>query len=207
MEEYDNLFDAVQYGSLPDVKRLIAAGEDVNERDISDSTPIFKVEEGDIAKALIDAGAEIHATDEDGFTPLHSARQNESVARVLVDAGANISAKNRGGVVPIQLASFEVTKLLIESGADVNAIDDHGFTPLHFAADVDVAEALIGAGAKIHIKNNWGETASEWHNARRHLDIARVIEAHAIKVEQAKLQTTTPAAQPQPTKRKVKAYI
>lgn len=206
MEEYDNLFDAVQYGSLPDVKRLIAAGEDVNERDISDSTPIFKVEEGDIAKALIDAGAEIHATDEDGFTPLHNARRSESVVRVLIEAGADVKARNKDGFTPLFFADEGSAKAMIEAGADVNENDDQGFTPLFFA-DEGSAKVLIEAGADNHVRGSFGQTASEWHLSCGRTKLAQFIETHAIKVEKAKLQTTIPAAQPQPVKRKAKAFI
>lgn len=206
MEKYDDLFLAVEHSSLPEVRRLLDAGADVNERDISDSTPIFKVEEGDIAKALIDAGADIHATDEDGFTPLHNARRSVSVVRVLIEAGADVKARNKDGFTPLFFADEGSAKAMIEARADVNEKDDLGFTPLFFA-DESSAKVLIEAGADIHVRGSLGQTASEWHLSCGRVKLADFIETHAIKVEQAKLQTTIPVAQPKPIKKKAKAYI
>ena len=50
-----------------------------------------KVNRADIARALIDRGAEVDARAENGDTPLHVAARKNSleVARLLIDRGAN----------------------------------------------------------------------------------------------------------------------
>ena len=46
----------------------------------------------DIARALIDRGAEVDARDEDGDTPLHDAAwKSLDVARLLLDGGAEVT--------------------------------------------------------------------------------------------------------------------
>ena len=71
-----------------------------------------------IAKALIDAGADVNAKKGDGFTPLHVATVNERT---------------------------EIAQALITAGAKVDAKDEDGWTPLHWAAitHIDIAKALI----------------------------------------------------------------
>ena len=55
-----------------------------------------KENRSDIARALLDRGAEVDARDEDGRTPLHRAASNNSldVARMLIDRGANTDGKD-----------------------------------------------------------------------------------------------------------------
>lgn len=53
----------------------------------------------EVAKALIDAGTDVNAQDEEGNTPLHNAR-NAKVAKALIDAGADVNALNDSGNTP-----------------------------------------------------------------------------------------------------------
>jgi ankyrin repeat protein len=57
----------------------------------------------DVAKYLLDKGADVNAVTTDGLTPLHMASQNGNI---------------------------EMTKLLLERGAKINALDAKGWTPL-----------------------------------------------------------------------------
>ena len=80
----------------------------------------------DLARLLVENGAEVGAIDSDGLAPLHlAAVQGE---RLLVE-------------------------LLLTSGADVDVRSAHGFTPLHLAVEggfVEVAELLISYGADVN---------------------------------------------------------
>ena len=83
----------------------------------------------DIARALIDRGAEVDARNENGWTPLHWAAWDNSleVARLLLDRGAEIDARNELGNTPLYWAtwgnSLDVARLLIERGANTDGID------------------------------------------------------------------------------------
>jgi ankyrin repeat protein len=90
---------------------LIAAGADVNAR--SDNglavLPIHSAVSGghdDVVAVLIDAGADVNATQRHGWTPLHGAAQNGSLASVerLLAAGADATARNDDGVDAVTLA-------------------------------------------------------------------------------------------------------
>jgi hypothetical protein len=55
---------------------------------------------------LLEAGADIHAQDKNGATPLHRAVRTRSAAAVqfLLDAGADPAIKNKPGSTPFHLA-------------------------------------------------------------------------------------------------------
>ena len=87
---------------------------------------------------IIDAGAPINATDENGNTPLHAACQ--------------------GG-------SLNTVKALLRRECETNAQNRHGNTPLHYAyafGHQDVAEYLVRKGnASQEVRNIYGHCACE----------------------------------------------
>ena len=111
----------------------------------------------EIAKILIEAGANLEAKEDNGDTPLHWASDSGSIGTVelLIEKGANVDAKSDSwGFTPLHYASandrVEVAKLLIDAGANVDAKSNKGRTPLHFAnscSSDDIINLLIEAGA------------------------------------------------------------
>ena len=76
--EVETLHDAARYGDVEAVEDFIAIGKDINARDSSSRTPIHyaiafgKGEAGEeIFNMLLEAGADLTATDEKKNTPLH----------------------------------------------------------------------------------------------------------------------------------------
>jgi ankyrin repeat protein len=121
------LFKAVRSGKVLPVREALAAGADPNTRlvksgmtALSEALTCGRV---DVARALIDCGADVNALDGDGCRPLDVA---------LLYAG-------RPGV-----------RLLIERGAEVNYVAHDGDTGLMAAAgfgDVALVEIFLAAGA------------------------------------------------------------
>ncbi|WP_417289965.1 ankyrin repeat domain-containing protein [Corallibacter sp.] len=94
---------AVLSGNLEAVKQHIASGSDINKKEaMSGSTPLMtaatfnKVE---IAKALIDAGADLTLKNNDGSTVLHTAAffGRIEIVQLLIDAKADKTIKNNFG--------------------------------------------------------------------------------------------------------------
>ena len=87
---------------------------------------------------LLLKGADIHALDNIGQTPLHwAARANNlKIVKLLLSKGADISARDDDGRTPLYSATdrmninIGIIKLLISRGADVNAKGNDGITPL-----------------------------------------------------------------------------
>ena len=81
----------------------------------------------EVAQLLINAGASVEATKEDGATSLHLAasRGKEATVRLLLQAGARVDAKNNRRAVPLNLAVIAghegVTHQLLDANSPVDA--------------------------------------------------------------------------------------
>jgi ankyrin repeat protein len=203
---------AARYGTVDDVRALLARGADVDggrtlltplalaaERGAADviavlrkagakATPIAAIHLGDvkalakidpsladedgvplilhaaqsphveIARALLDRGASIAATDRFGETVLHRVADRrrgdpstKAMVAFLVERGADVQATNFDRVTPLHQAvrarNLDATEALLAHGADPNAADRRGATPLHRAVTSTGAGGTAGIDA------------------------------------------------------------
>lgn len=138
------LLEAVRSGDVDSVRRMLAAGADVNSRDGEGATLLMMASHAGnlpMVMALIEAGAEVNASDERGWTPLMKAAYNAEldrgfpdVAQALIDADANVEMPISYGIRPLMLAAgygeTAVAEALLRAGADVMARNDGGLTAL-----------------------------------------------------------------------------
>ncbi|WP_297095478.1 ankyrin repeat domain-containing protein [uncultured Draconibacterium sp.] len=98
-----DLHTAIMSGNLEAVKQHIEAGTDINKKEqMSGSTPLIAAvsfNKTAIAKALIDAGADLNLKNNDGSTALHSAAFfcHLEIVQMLIDAKADKTLKNNYG--------------------------------------------------------------------------------------------------------------
>ncbi|WP_320112560.1 ankyrin repeat domain-containing protein [Draconibacterium orientale] len=98
-----DLHTAIMSGNLEAVKQHIEAGTDINKKDqMSGSTPLIAAISFNkiaIAKALIDAGADLNLKNNDGSTALHAAAFfcHLEIVQMLIDAKADKTLKNNYG--------------------------------------------------------------------------------------------------------------
>ena len=104
------------------------------------------------------AGADPHATDDDGNTLLHHAAYggNAAILRTLLGRGLDVNARNRLGYTPlIQAATDERirgVRCLLDAGADVHiqSTDQYGMTALKAGRHSEKIAALLQqAGAPL----------------------------------------------------------
>ncbi len=101
-----NINTAVFSGNLEAVKQHIEAQTNINEKDpMSGSTPLITAitfEKNEIAKALIDAGADLTIKNNDGSTALHVAAFfcRVEIVQMLIDVNADRTITNNFGATP-----------------------------------------------------------------------------------------------------------
>ncbi len=161
------LMTAARTGNLEVVESLLAHGADVNTKQPRrEQTPLMwaiSFRHPDIAKVLIEQGADVHARTKEfeleGFTPmvvggyaadveanpqggytplLFAARVGDlATARLLLDRGADVHAGTEEDGSPLVVASAggyqELALFLLERGADPNVTDANGISALHYA--------------------------------------------------------------------------
>ncbi len=162
------LMHAAAFGSLEEMRSLLAAKADVNARNAFDATALLWAARDPAKVSLLLAhGAEVNAQSKQGRTPLivAAAGSSESV-RLLLARGADVQAHDAIGVTALMSAALagdlESVQSLVEKGVDVNAeaskFQDFGATALMAAAcsaNPAVVHYLLEKGAKVQaISNN-----------------------------------------------------
>lgn len=155
------------------IAALVAEGADVNLHcKFGGSTPLGRAVcralrlEG--IEILLDAGANIMAQDELGFTPFHAAVSHPDTKLEVIEAllarGADPTARTHAHTTPLHLVgesrdSVALATLLIEAGADPNAKRkdhkspvDHIITSVRVPGEetVETVRYLIDCGARTH---------------------------------------------------------
>jgi ankyrin repeat protein len=140
-------------------------------------------------RKLLAAGADVNAAQVDGTTALHWAAYHDDVetAGLLLRGGARVDAINRYGMPALAQAcingSAAMVKLLLEAGADANAKLNGGETMLMVASrsgNLDVVKALLARDARPEVRERLGQTSLMWAAAEGHTGVVRaLIEAGA----------------------------
>jgi ankyrin repeat protein len=155
------LFLAAFSGNTEIIPRLVRAGDRLDQKmNVFGMFPttvtmfLAPTEHVDAVRALLDAGAKVDETDDDGVTLLGWA-----------------AIANR----------TEMARLLIQRGADVNHIDKKGMTPLLYAASIDFGDAqmlslLTKSGARLNAATRERLTALELARKYHHTNLVPVLE-------------------------------
>ena len=139
--------------------------------------------------ALLEAGANVHASSSNGRTALYGAalKGNIEVLRVLLTAGANVDqGRSDGGWTPLISAAeyghVNILHALIEAGANLDLAAVDGMTALHWAVlkgHLLAVKLLVGAGAGLDHKSLTGDTPLMAAVAASNLEMVKFLESAA----------------------------
>lgn len=160
----DKMVQLIKKEDSVGVKQLINSGYNLENNIIMGMTPLMfaaLLNSTEVAKLLIELGANINAIDNYKQTPLIHTIQNESskVAELLLSQeGINIESKSDFGwtalIYAIKYNKVSMVKLLLEANADVNVCVKKGSSTLYLSilfnkSDNTISKLLIDYGADI----------------------------------------------------------
>ncbi|MFO7735006.1 MAG: ankyrin repeat domain-containing protein [bacterium] len=162
-----SFFEQIEKVDTETVKLFIEAKADVDAENHKKQTPlmiasIYNLTE--IAKMLINSGANINARDKSGKTALHHSIVNGTeIFHMLVSNGADLDKKDNKEETPLHyVARFkrkEMFNRLMVENIQLDTSNKNGFTPLAisiYSKEYKMAKTLIEKGADVKKANSEG---------------------------------------------------
>jgi uncharacterized protein len=176
----------------PDIVRLLlskGAPANVRDPDRKNNTVLMEAASGssvENVQLLIEAGADIQATNDEGQTAFMKAvrldhrispAQRLPIIELLLSKGSDINQKDKQGKTPLLLSVDqymnesggykshpEVVKYLLDHGANVQSANERGDTALMITVDawqppIEIPRLLIDRGINLNAQNKQGTTA------------------------------------------------
>jgi ankyrin repeat protein len=121
----------------------------------------------ELARLLIEAGADVDCGDSDESTPLDNAAMHHHADMVafLISKGADVNRRDRNGACPMSFAAAggdsAIVGQLMQAGADLNFRDRNGYTLLHFATSPNLRglfDLLLAQGRDPNVATDNGLT-------------------------------------------------
>jgi ankyrin repeat protein len=162
--------EAILYGPLDCVKKLLEMGVDPNVVDELGRAPLHLAAQAgyrEVVKLLLDYGADPNLRDGRGRTPLHYAVVRDNyIVMLLLESGANPDIADDSGTTPLHTAAhvgnYEAVKLFLNYRVSLELKDEYfGRTPLHWAAKgwhANIVWLLLLRGADPNARDNKGRT-------------------------------------------------
>lgn len=185
------------------MKVLISAGADINHRDKRTGfTPLMNALNScktDVAKFLIEKGADVNLKSNDGATALILACGcSEEIAKQLINKGADIKAVSDRGMgvftqctgigLSREVVTYEFAEFLLEKGADIdetNTTDYYGgYTPLFWAVvsnEAKLVDFLLKHGANVNLKSSKGKTPLSLATEAGYTNIVEILKKAGAK--------------------------
>jgi ankyrin repeat protein len=176
LERYEGLHAAAARGDVGSIQRLVSAGARVESRDRHGRTPLmvagYKRNHG-AAAALIDAGANLNALDNDRYDLLTIAAvlNDLEMVELAIAAGADtklVTSPYEGTalIAAAHLGHVEVVRALIAGEAPLDHVNNLAWTALIEAIvlgdggprHIAVVRDLIDAGADLNLPDRNGNT-------------------------------------------------
>jgi ankyrin repeat protein/L-ascorbate metabolism protein UlaG (beta-lactamase superfamily) len=171
------IHDAVAAGDQARVAGLLAADPTLASQPRDNPTrdlPLHTAaEQGNVemARLLLDAGADIDGYDSDESTPLDVAalRRHREMVSFLIQRGADVNRRDKNLACPISFAAFggdsTIVRMLVDAGSDLNFRSTQGTTLLHAAGlrgNLWLMDLIARRDGEIDVRTPAGETPLYW---------------------------------------------
>jgi uncharacterized protein len=192
---YAGLHDAAARNDAEQIEQLIAQGEKPSIQDSNSRTPLHVaafLRQHAAARLLLRLGADATALDAQRYDALTIAAVNNDLEmlQIALAAGGNpraITSPYDGTalIAAAHLGHVEIVRALITAKAPLNHVNNLGWTALLEAIVLGngganhtaVVEALVSAGADVHLPDRHGTTPLEHARRRGYSQIARILES------------------------------
>ncbi|MEZ9597013.1 ankyrin repeat domain-containing protein [Shewanella sp. 10N.261.52.F9] len=169
------LIVAAYEGQFDRVSELVRQGADINIQDRDGWSALLSSETANVARFLIQNGADIHAVSNSQVNALMMAVDigDKGLVSHLIEHKINVNSQSKTGHSPLMIAipssDLALVSYIFDNGADINAQTTRGWSPLMIAVEhgeLDKVNYLIANGADINaISNNgWGVLEVAAHN-------------------------------------------
>lgn len=185
---YSPIMAALMWKQMSTVEFLLENGMNINERIPTENFTMLQLAcisgSPEIARFLIDKGADVNLEENSGFTALFWAvtGNDAELTLALLQKGADVNHKTKDGQTPLLSAvdgdSLSMVRLLVDKGADVNTADADGKTALHHAAvrgNMQTLTFLIDRGVPVNAKDKSGMTALHYASVYGYSSVGKVL--------------------------------
>ncbi len=187
------MFLAIGQGDAKGVRALLDSGVSPNVRDTLGATPLMLaagIGNLEIARMLVDAGAEINASSMFGSALSFATMMGSpEAAKFLLEKGAAVSANRPDKISPLMMAARAgnagVVKAILDRKAGLHAVDNNGSNALSHAArhgSTAAAAVLLAAGAKVEVADAEGWTPLFHAAVNGRTEIVQLLLKHHAKV-------------------------
>ena len=196
---YTGLHAAAHRGDVAELRKLLAAGARLEQRDGHGRTPLHVAtfaRQRDAIRALAKAGANLGALESDRYdaVTIAAVADDEETLRVLLSLGASaklITSRYDGTalIAAAHLGHAGVVRQLIAAGAPLDHVNN-----LHWTAAIEAVvlgdggtrhqqtlQALVDAGANLSLTDRQGRTPLMLARSRGYQEMVRILEAAAAK--------------------------
>lgn len=166
----------------------------------------------EMAKLLIDSGADVNELSTCWRAPLHVAVENRDLvmAKMLLDYGADINVRGDEYIDPytfyatplhhalhndIDDVYLPMAKLLVKRGADLSLMDNRDDTPLFIAITYDAyatTKMLLEHNAPVNLARPSGETPLHRASSQGNVAIAKLLLVHGALVNTTTIMGRSP---------------
>jgi ankyrin repeat protein len=192
--QYTGLHAAVRRGDVAEIRKLIAAGANIEARDRHGRTPLHVAtfaRQRDGIRLLANAGADLGAMENDRYdaVTIAAVADDEETLRVLLSLGASarLTTSRYDGTALIaaaHLGHVGVVKQLIAAGAPLDHVNN-----LHWTAVIEsivlgdggrrhqqTLQALIDGGASLRLTDRQGRPPLALAQSRGYTEMVRILE-------------------------------